>query len=104
MQFFFKRIEKVNITAENPQGEEKIYIDSFNTDMVITTTELEDGKRVVTLNDGHMESRYDNYPVIKGGKVTGMELRKEAAYYITQIVLEKDDSESYISMISNEKR
>lgn len=102
MQFFFKRIEKINVTAENPQGEEKVHTDSFNTEMVVTSTEIEDGKRVVTLNDGHMESRYDNYPVIKGGKVSGMELRKEAAYYVSQIVLEKEDSEKYIKLMKNE--
>lgn len=100
MQFFFKRIEKINVTAENPQGEDKVYVDSFNTEMVVISTQIEDGKRVVRLNDGHMESRYDNYPVIKGGKVSGMEFRKEAAYYVSQIVLEKDDAESFVSMIN----
>lgn len=102
MQFFFKRIEKINVTAENPQGEDKIYIDSFNTDLITFTTEIEDGRRVVTLNDGHMESRYGNYPTKKGTKIVE-EFRKEAAYYISQITLEKDDSENFINLVNNGK-
>ena len=102
MQFFFNRIEKVNITAENPQGEDKIFVDSFNTDMVVTTTEIEDGKRAVSLNDGHVESRYDKYPVIKAGKVVGSELRKEAAYYMSQRVLQKEDNIRYLKLMVDE--
>lgn len=101
MQFFFKRIERTReASGDESKIVEKVFMDSFNTDMVVTTTEIEDGKRVVTLNDGHTESRYGKYPVVKAGKMVGEELRKEAAHYQSQIVLEADDSEKYVNMMA----
>ena len=85
MQFFYKRTTN-----------EKDYIDSLNTDCVTRTYEDENGGRMIFLNDGHMESRYDQYPVIKGGHVTGSELRKEAAYYQSEIQLSPEDNQRWL--------
>lgn len=51
--FFFKRMKK------NPAGEEVIFEDSFNTDLVIRTMGVPEGM-IVLLNDGH--ERPENVP------------------------------------------
>lgn len=98
MQFFYKRKEIINVTEERPAGEEITLTDSFNTECVTRTSEDANGNRLIILNDGHMESRYDNYPVVKAGKIVSYEFRKEAAYYQSEIMLNKEDSERYYSI------
>lgn len=98
MQFFFDKQE-----ASKDAEDKDITIttrDSFDTDYVAMTVGKRDGTRVVILKDGRTESRYGNYPVIKGGRIVGEELRKEAAWYQSQITLNKEDSEKYEKMES----
>jgi hypothetical protein len=103
MQFFYKRLEELE-QAPPKEGEEPKpptvleFTDSLNTEFVIVTRELSEGRRLVILNDGHQESRYDKWPVVKGGKYAGEELRKEAAYYQSRIVLEKEDAYRFMKM------
>lgn len=91
MQFFFTR------KYTDAASVEKTAKDSFNIDSVMFTTEQEDGTRVVILNNGHAESRYDNYPVVKNGKVIGQEFRKESAWYESQITLNKEDNNRFVN-------
>jgi hypothetical protein len=84
-QFFYKR------TVEG-----KVYTDSFNTDKVIRTVELEDGKRVVILDDFH--ERVEQVPDInlKTNKVVGT--RRERNTYQSEIHLNAEDSKRFIEM------
>lgn len=72
---------------------EKVYQDSFSMDKVIRTVELEDGKRIVVLNDFH--ERVEQVPDInpKTNKMMGM--RRERNTYQSEITLEPEDSKRY---------
>jgi len=102
MQFFFDRHILGDVTEENPTGTPVVVQDSFNTDCVIMTVGLPNGKRQVYLNDGHVESRYDFYPNVdkRTGKTVGKEYRKEASWYQYNIILEKEDSDRYVELFN----
>jgi hypothetical protein len=86
-QFFYKR------TVEG-----KVYTDSFNTDKVIRTVELEDGKRVVILDDFH--ERVDEVPDIniKTNKMMGVKRQRNT--YQSEITLEVEDAERFKSLFA----
>lgn len=77
---------------------EKVYQDSFSMDKVIRTVELEDGKRIVVLNDFH--ERVEQVPDInpKTNKMMGM--RRERNTYQSEITLEKEDAVRFYNITS----
>ena len=100
-QFFYTRKERVPNPVEKDETSssssevtysEKVYIDSFNVDLIIRSKELPTGQVIVLLNDLH--EQYDNVPMISNsGKVTGM--RKEKATYQSEIIIEPEDTERF---------
>jgi hypothetical protein len=75
---------------------EKNYKDSFNLEKVIRSVEVEDGKRIVILDDFH--ERVEQVPDInlKTNKVVGT--RRERNTYQSEIHLNAEDSKRFIEM------
>jgi len=66
-----------------------IRIDSFNTNMVIRSVEMEDGSLLVLLNDIHERSRDIQDIDTKTNKVKGVKRQRDV--FQTEITLEGDD-------------
>ena len=78
---------------------EKSYIDTFNIDKVIRSVAIEDGKRIVLLDDLH--ERWQDVPVHnKQGKVTAY--KKDKNTYQSEVFLEPNDSERFVKLMSIE--
>lgn len=75
---------------------EKEYKDSFNLNKVIRSVEIEDGKRIVILDDFH--ERVEMVPDInvKTNKVVGT--RRERNTYQSEIHINAEDSKRFIEM------
>ena len=75
---------------------EKEYKDSFNLEKVIRSVEVEDGKRIVILDDFH--ERVEMVPDInvKTNKVVGT--RRERNTYQSEIHLNAEDGKRFIEM------
>jgi hypothetical protein len=75
---------------------EKTFTDSFNLEKVIRSVEVEDGKRIVILDDFH--ERVEMVPDInvKTNKVVGT--RRERNTYQSEIHLNAEDSKRFIEM------
>ena len=84
MQFYYKRTEG-----------EKTFIDSFNTECVVRTVGIENG-RVVLLNDGHEQS-FDSPDIdLKTNKVKGTIRKRD--WYVSEIHLDAEDGEKFIQL------
>jgi len=94
MEFFYSRTEK------NQDGSDKLLTDSFNTDRVIRTLEMEDGRRLVLLDDIHQRS--ENVPDIdpRTNKVKGM--KRQTNVYQSEIFLNKEDNLRFVKKYSEE--
>ena len=92
-QFFYTRTH-VTTPKEGEKPEIKTYYESFNIDLVIRSVVLEDGRRLVLINDIHERSIEE--PIIdqKRNKVTGMS--KKRVTYQSEIFLDKDDGARFI--------
>jgi hypothetical protein len=75
---------------------ENTFTDSFNLEKVIRSVEIEDGKRIVILDDFH--ERVEMVPDInvKTNKVVGT--RRERNTYQSEIHLNAEDSKRFIEM------
>jgi hypothetical protein len=85
MQFYYKRKGK----------DEKVFTDSFNTEFVTRTVELEDGGRVVLLNDGHEFTQTTPEIDLRTNKVKGV--KKERIWVCSEIYLDEDDSKKFLN-------
>lgn len=74
-----------------------LFLDSFNLDLVIRTVELEEGKRLVLLNDMH--ERLEKVPEVKNNKV--VRYNKERNTFQSEIYLEKEDAEKFVTQYNN---
>lgn len=75
---------------------EKTFTDSFNLEKVIRSVEIEDGKRIVILDDFH--ERVEMVPDInvKTNKVMGT--RRERNTYQSEIHLNAEDSKRFLEI------
>lgn len=89
-QFFYTRKEK------NKEGETKTYTDSFNLNKVIRSIELEDGKRLVVLDDIHEQAREVPDVDPKTGKFKGTKRQRDT--FQSEIYLEPEDNERFKSV------
>lgn len=92
-QFFF--IRKEPIQGTDPL-EFKDYLDSFNVEKVIRTIIVENGNRLVLLDDIH--ERSIEVPDInpKNGQAKGY--KRERNTYQTEIYLSAEDSERFVKL------
>jgi len=96
-QFFYKRKEQITPIEGETEAKYREYTDSFNVDLVIRTISLEDGRRLVLLNDIH--ERMQQVPQYNTkGQVVGK--TKERNTFQSEIYLEKMDSDRFISQLT----
>jgi iron only hydrogenase large subunit-like protein len=86
-QFFYSR-----------KDGEVIRTDSFNTNMVIRSVEMEDGSLLVLLNDIHERSRDIQDIDIKTNKVKGVKRQRDV--FQTEITLEGDDVVKFRALLN----
>jgi hypothetical protein len=94
-QFFYTRKEPIQGT--NPI-EFKEFLDSFNTEKVIRTVTIEDGQRLVLLDDIH--ERAMDVPDVnpKTGQINGR--KRERNTYQTEIYLSPEDSARFVDVMN----
>lgn len=100
--FWYQRETKDRVKVENPvEGEPttkevttKVW-DFFNVDKVIRGHWTGKDEFTVLLDDGHEQAEDAQKPVWKNGKVTGVEVKRERAWYVSQIPLGKEDAERF---------
>lgn len=93
-QFFYTRKEVVGGTKEAPEF--KLYKDSFNLNSVIRSIAMEDGRRLVLLNDIHERSTTVPDVDPKTNKMKGY--KRERNTYQSEIYLEPEDSDRFIKL------
>ena len=81
-------------TSENDEA--TVVQDSFNLDKVIRTIAMDDGRRLILLNDLH--ERVQEVPDInpKTGKMAGM--RRERNTFQSEIYLDKADGDRFLKL------
>ena len=92
-QFYYTRKEPVAPTTEGEELTFKEYKDSINLDKVIRSIELDNGQRLVLLDDLH--ERVREVPVRNAkGAVTSIKREKDA--FQSEIYLSAEDSERFV--------
>lgn len=96
-QFYYVRKEKLPVQVEGKEPEFRDFEDSFSLDMVIRSLEMENGERLVLLNDLHR--RKERVPIRnKKGEVTGV--KNEENTFQSEIYLSKEDGNRLKSLTS----
>jgi hypothetical protein len=94
-QFFYTRKEPI---AGTDPVKFKDYLDSFNVEKIIRTITVENGNRLVLLDDIHERAmdipQYD----VKTGKPKGV--KRERNTYQTEVYLSPEDSERFEKVMS----
>jgi len=96
-QFFYTRKEPVQGT--DPL-EFKEHLDSFNIEKVIRTIIVENGNRLVLLDDIHERSTEVPDVNPKNGQTRGF--KRERNTYQTEIYLSPEDSEKFVKLMNIE--
>lgn len=94
-QFAYTRKEPLAVQVEGKETQYKEYTDTFSIDRVIRSIELEDGRRIVLLDDIH--ERPQEVPVRnKQGTITSY--KRERNVFQSEIYLEVEDAKRFIDM------
>ena len=91
-QFFYTR--KVQVPPKEGETEAQFveYLDSFQINKVIRSMELEDGSRLILLDDIH--ERIQDMPITSNkGRTTGY--KKERGTFQSELYLNKKDSDRF---------
>ena len=96
-QFFYTRKEP--IPGTDPV-EFKDYLDSFNVEKIIRTITVENGNRLVLLDDIHERAMEVPQYDMKTGRTKGV--KRERNTYQTEIYLSPEDSERFVQLMSVE--
>lgn len=94
-QFFYTRKEP--IPGTDPV-EFKDYLDSFNVEKIIRTITVENGNRLVLLDDIHERAMEVPQYDLKTGKPKGV--KRERNTYQTEVYLSPEDSERFEKIMS----
>ena len=94
-QFFYTRKEPVPGTDPI---EFKYYTDSFNIEKIIRTVEMEDGTRLVLLDDIH--ERVNQVPIVNQKTNVIKGYQKERGTFQSEIYLSSDDSEKLVQALN----
>lgn len=79
------------------EGKEAVLLtDTFSLDKVIRTVEMEDGRRLVLLNDIHERTLEVPDINVKTNKVMGM--KRERNTYQSEVILNKEDSIRFLNL------
>ena len=96
-QFFYTRKEP--IPGTDPV-EFKDYLDSFNVEKIIRTVTVENGNRLVLLDDIHERAMEVPQYDMKTGRQKGV--KRERNTYQTEVYLSPEDSERFVKAVSVE--
>lgn len=103
--FFYKREVKKKVPVENPEeGQPKftevveVVEDCFNVDKVVRGHWTSENEFTVMLDDGHEQADDVQKPVFKNGKISGVENKRERAWFMSQIGLNREDAERFKSV------
>lgn len=94
-QFFYTRKEP--IPGTDPV-EFKDYLDSFNVEKIIRTVVVENGNRLVLLDDIHERAMEVPQYDVKTGRPKGV--KRERNTYQTEVYLSPEDSERFEKVMS----
>lgn len=94
-QFFYTRKEPI---AGTDPVEFKDYLDSFNVEKIIRTITVENGNRLVLLDDIHERAMEVPQYDLKTGKPKGV--KRERNTYQTEVYLSPEDSERFEKIMS----
>jgi hypothetical protein len=89
---------KVEDAIEGPSEKEvtDIYWDCFNIDKVIRGHWAAPDQFIVLLDDGHEQADDVQKPKFNAkGQITGVEMKRERAWYVSQVPLVKEDVERF---------
>jgi len=96
-QFFYIRKDYLPLEEGATEPKFKEYVDSFNIDKVIRTMSMEDGRRLVLIDDLH--ERVAQVPdITPKGKMVGY--KKERNTYQSEIYLEPEDSRKFLTFLT----
>ena len=107
MMFFFSKEIEITKEVETEDGkkekikETKVVKDGFNLNKVLRVyNDPMDGRFIVVLDDGHEQAQEMQYPKLnaKGMPTGGVEMKRVRDWYISQIELEGEDIERFISV------
>ena len=101
MLFYYKRQIKRRVPVDNPLEGEPVetyvtetYWDCFNVNKVIRGHWTSPDSFTVMLDDGHEQADDIEKPKLNAKKqVVGVEMKRERAWCMSQIVLDKEDAE-----------
>lgn len=101
-QFYYTREEEKLATDGSGAKTKLEFIDSLNLSTVIRTLQMEDGRRLVLLNDMH--ERMEEVPQFDKMKKRIVGYTKQRNTFQSEIYLSKEDGERYINVtnIDNE--
>ncbi len=95
-QFFYTRTEIIQSKEKDAKPTTKTYYESFNMDFVIRSVVLQDGRRLVLLNDIHERTTEQPDINTKTNKVRGM--KKIRQTYQSEVFLDTKDSEKFVNL------
>lgn len=72
---------------------EDVYWDFFHLSEVVRGRWVSPEKFIVILKDGHEQADDIQKPIFKNGKISGVETKRERAWFVSQIELIKEDVE-----------
>lgn len=93
--FYYKREVKKKVKDEEVVD---TYWDCFNVDCVVRGLWRDNKTFLVLLNDGHEQAEDRQKPIVKNGKVTGMETKRERDWFYSQIELNPTDAERFMEV------
>lgn len=98
MLFYYKReVSREVLIGEGDNKQKEVvtetYWDCFNTEKIVRGIWTKPEEFTILLDDGHEQADDVQKPKFNAkGVVTGMEVKRERAWYVTQIVLDKEDA------------
>lgn len=107
MLFYYQREVKRKVKEEKPENAAEdwvsqenevveIYWDCFNVNKVVRGHWTREDEFTVFMDDGHEQADDVQKPKFNPkGQVVGVETKRERAWYMSQIVLKKEDAERF---------
>ena len=98
-QFVYLRREQLSPIVGETEPKFVEFQDSFNLNKVLRSRELENGTRMVILDDLH--ERWQSIPITnKMGKIASYKREKDV--FQSEILLEKIDADRFIKLLTND--
>lgn len=95
-QFFYLRKEENPVKIEGVEPTFKEYLDSFSLNKVIRSLEMEDGRRLVLLDDIH--ERLQTVPQYNKDHTKIVGQTKERNTFQSEVYLSKEESVKYVEL------